>query len=97
MFEWLRTHVIAQQDAELLYFIAQSILMIIAIGALLYARAQVSELKKSSEMVARQALVNSLLSLEQRWNSDHMREARKSIIELSGKLRESFSAALKLE
>ena len=88
MFEWLRVHIISREDAEFLFFVAQTAISIIAIIALLYARAQVAEAKINTTIIAQQAQANSLLSLEQRWNSDQVREARKCLVGLASQLRQ---------
>jgi len=98
MFDFIRTYIIDRNNAELLFFLAQSLIILVAISALLYARAQVAEARSNSRIIARQAQANSLLSLEERWNSEPMRQARLRLIEVSSRLRdEAFKENMHLK
>jgi hypothetical protein len=70
--DFLKNH----EFAELSYYWAGVLLLIVTVGALLYARAQVAEAKKSSRTIAQQAQATLLLNLLDKWNSKEMREAR---------------------
>jgi hypothetical protein len=87
MFEWLKHNVLSREDAEFIFFVAQSSILAIALWALMYTRGQLREAEKNSQIIAHQALANSLLNLEQRWNSEQIRETRICINEFSRQLK----------
>jgi hypothetical protein len=86
LLDWIRTHFLSRDDAEFLYFGAQTIIALISLATLVLAWMQV-------RTIARQALATSLLNLEERWNSDKMRETRVYFVEVSTKWKDEVFAA----
>jgi hypothetical protein len=66
-----------REIAEFLFWCAGVVLAIVTTVTILYARAQVKESRKYSEIIAKQAQATLLLDLMDKWNSEKMQEARK--------------------
>jgi hypothetical protein len=88
MLDYVRSHLLGREDAELLFFMAQSVILIVAVVALLYARAEVKESRRNSAIIATQAQATFLLRLVDEWNSPEVREARKCFVIHSTKVKQ---------
>lgn len=92
MLEAIR-HLINREDAEFLFFLAQTLIVLIAVAALLYARAEVHESKRYAAIIARHAQATFLLKLVDEWNSAQMRRARRCFVAHSKKSQEEVFIA----
>jgi hypothetical protein len=86
-----------RDSIEVLFWCAGIALPFVTVGALIYARAQVAEAKKYSEIIAKQAQATLLLNLVEKWNSADVLIARNNFREKQSAISNEIFTLYKLK